>query len=126
MKKIDQTVFTVPGGNCFSACVAMLLGLELADVPYFMGDFDDGDLWWDRFREWLRPRGFWPLNLRCPPGGWTPEGAYVLSGGSPRGDFDHSVVAVAGSIFHDPHPSRDGLVRSEGWQATLLIPFEYP
>lgn len=44
MKPIDQTTFGVPGGNCFSACVASLLELSIDDVPYFMGDCDeDGD-----------------------------------------------------------------------------------
>jgi hypothetical protein len=52
MIPVDQTVFTVPGGNCFSACVASLLNILLNDVPYFMGD----DTWFDVFSKWLEPR----------------------------------------------------------------------
>ena len=126
MKRIYQTLFEVTGGNCFSACVAMLLGIDLAEVPYFMGDFEEADkgAWFERFAAWLKPHGLYPLNFRCPPdGAWRPQGAYVLSAGSPRGDFAHSVVAHDGEVFHDPHPSRAGLVRLEEQEVTILVPF---
>jgi hypothetical protein len=124
MKPVDQTVFTVPGGNCFSACVATLLAIPLDDVPYFMGSFEEEDgVWWQRFLAWLKPRGLWAINFKCPPDGdWYPVGEYILSAGSPRGDFDHSVVALGRDIIHDPHPSRDGLVRREKQEATILVP----
>ena len=127
MKPVDQTVFTVPGGNCFSACVATLLELPLDRVPYFMGDFDEPDgVWWERFARWLAPHGFYPLNFGCPPNGdWYPRGEYILSAGSPRGDFDHSVVAIGREIVHDPHPSRAGLVRREKQEATIFVPISY-
>lgn len=126
MNFVDQTVFTVPGGNCFSACIATLLDIPLDAVPYFMGDFSEpGEAWWLRFLAWLKPRGFWAINIACPPGGdWWPDGAYILNAGSPRGEWDHSVVAVGREIVHDPHPSRAGLVRLERQQATILVPFE--
>lgn len=126
MKPIDQTVFTVPGGNCFSACIASILELPLEAVPYFMGDFkEDPGAWWGRFLDWLRPRGFWAINFACPLGSdWIPMGVHILNGGSPRGDFDHSVVAFGEKIIHDPHPSRAGLVRREKQEATILVPYE--
>ncbi len=126
MKLVDQTVFTVPGGNCFSACVATILGLELADVPYFMGDFEESDkaAWLERFRHWLAPHGYWPINFRMMDWSPPPEAVYILSAGSPRGDWDHSVVAAGDRVvLHDPHPSRSGLVRLEKAEATLLVPF---
>lgn len=123
---VDQTVFTVPGGNCFSACVATILGITLEDVPYFMGDFEEEDkaAWFERFRLWLKPHGYWPINFKLDDWEPPPDAVYILSAGSPRGDWDHSVVAKGGkNIVHDPHPSRAGLVRLENAEATFLIPF---
>ncbi len=126
MTPIDQTVFTVPGGNCFSACVASILGIALDDVPYFMGDFEEADkaAWFDRFADWLKPHGLWPVNFGM--GTWHPpnDALYILSAGSPRGEWDHSVVAFGDKVIvHDPHPSRAGLVRLEKAEATLLVPY---
>lgn len=126
MKPVDQTVFTVPGGNCFSACVASILEIGLEDVPYFMGDFEEADrgAWFERFANWLAPRGLWPINFRL--GDWHPpdDAIYILSAGSPRGEWDHAVVARGNKVvLHDPHPSRAGLVRLKNAEATLLVPY---
>jgi hypothetical protein len=117
----DQTTFGYPGGNCFSACVASLLELPIADVPYFMGDKGTED-WFGPFAEWLKPHGFYPVCFGLQEGNaWRPQGFHILSGKGPRG-FDHSVVAREASIVHDPHPSRAGLVtRSD---VIMLIPFD--
>jgi hypothetical protein len=123
MKPVDQTTFGVPGGNCFSACVASLLGLPVDDVPYFMAD----DEWYGRFTAWCEPRGLYPMTFRFDgpqaflnPDVWTPPGFYILGGASPRGP--HAVVARRHEIVHDPHPSRDGLITIE--DATVLVPFD--
>ena len=123
MKKVDQTVFTVPGGNCFSACVASLLELPIDAVPYFMGDAPAGEpfAWFDGFLDWLRGFGLWAIPL--PVGnGWEPEGLCILSGKSPRGSFYHSVVARGLEVVHDPHPSRAGLLSHV--DAIVLVPIE--
>lgn len=116
MRPVDQTTFGQPGGNCFSACVASLLHLTIGDVPYFMGASD----WVEEFANWLSPRWLYPVTIRCQSGDWRPRGFYILGGESPRGS--HAVVALHGRIVHDPHPSRDGLIRIE--DATMLVPFE--
>lgn len=123
MKPVDQTVFTVPGGNCFSACVASLLELPLEDVPYFMGDEppDQPSAWFEQLSDWLRPRGWWAIPI--PIGnGWKPEGLCILSGKSPRGDFDHCVVAHGLEVVHDPHPSRAGLESHK--DVVVLVPID--
>jgi hypothetical protein len=101
MRPVDQTTFSMPGGNCFSACVASILELPLSEVPYFMGwTKAEGSLWFARFVEWLRPRGLYPMCFNgCA---WVPDGFHILSGRSPRGDFDHSVVAFGGVVPLDP------------------------
>lgn len=130
MRPVDQTVFVVPGGNCFSACVATLLELELAEVPYFMGDGppDQPCNWFELFAAWLDPLGFYPLC--CTLGGddrWRPQGLHILSGLSPRAvdlgeTWQHSVVARGDRIVHDPHPSRAGLCSRD--DVVVLVPFD--
>ncbi|WP_299008475.1 hypothetical protein [uncultured Caulobacter sp.] len=85
MRPVDQTTFGVPGGNCFSACVASLLSLPIDEVPYFMG----ADDWFAYFEDWLGSRGHYPLCFHVAQ--YTPPGLHILSGRSPRGP--HSVVA---------------------------------
>lgn len=123
MKPVDQTVFTVPGGNCFSACVASLLEIPIDAVPYFMGDKPPGEPedWFGRLLDWLRPRGYWAIPL--PVGnGWKPEGLCILSGKSPRGDYDHCVIARGLDVVHDPHPSRAGIQTMV--DVVVLVPLE--
>lgn len=117
MKPVTQTVTTVPGGNCFSACVASLLELSIDEVPYFMSD---PETWWERFLDWLRPRGYYAL---CVPysTSWWPNGYHIIGGRSPR-DTSHAVVGLGEKIVHDPHPDRTGLVKRE--DVTLLVPID--
>lgn len=121
MKPVDQTTFGVPGGNCFSACVASLLELEVEEVPYFMGEPD----WFFAFNRWLRPRGLYAMNFEGHPErfqGFVPDDARCILGGrSPRGP--HAVVGtMSGVTLHDPHPSRDGLLDIE--DSTILVPVD--
>lgn len=117
MKPIDQTTFGHPGGNCFSACVASLLEIEIEAVPYFMGVQD----WVPGFAKWLERYGYYPVFVsQAPTDDWHPKGFYILGGQSPRGP--HAVVARGLEVVHDPHPSRDGLSKIE--DCTLLVPFD--
>lgn len=110
MKRVDQTTFGEKEGDCFSACVASVLEIPISEVPFFMAPGP----WFERFTDWLRPRGFYAAcyELNGADRSVMSEcGVHILSGKSPRGDFDHSVVACGAVIVHDPHPSRDGLGR---------------
>lgn len=130
MKPVDQTTFGLPGGNCFSACVASLLEIPIDEVPYFMGDTgevlagDDPEKWFERFEQWLSPRGLYPILLDIHGISWRPAGLHILSGCSPRGrgraDDLHSVVAQGSEILHDPHPSRDSVLTIR--DVTVLVP----
>lgn len=123
MKPVDQDKFGMPDGNCFAACIASILELPLAEVPNFV---TFGDKWYERTVEFLRCRGFTPIYV-------TRAGAeqmdihalieaghyFIVTGKSPRGDFDHCVVQHGSELVHDPHPSRafiDG-----PWKDFILI-----
>jgi hypothetical protein len=110
MKPVEQTVLMPPGGNCFAACMASILELPLDAVPHF-----EEDDWVIRWNEWLRPRNLAIMvctlpedeNLQrryretCMPG-FTIPGA-----DSPRGPWQHAVVAFDGELVWDPHPQRE-------------------
>jgi histidinol-phosphate phosphatase family protein len=118
MKPIDQTKFGMPEGNCFSACIASILHVQLSDVPAFC-KYED---WWERFTVWLKERGLWAVPLKYNEE-FPPAGFHILSGKSPRGDFQHSVVALGNDIVHDPHPSRVGIETRV--DQILIIPIDH-
>lgn len=108
-QKIDQTEFG-PHGNCQSACLAMLLGVPLAEVPNFAAMEGDDNGKYVAQARWLHERG-WALitivNWQALP--WPPTKGYYIAGGtSPRG-LRHGVIYKDGKLWHDPHPSRGGI-----------------
>ncbi len=128
MKLVDQTLFGDGVGNCFAACVATILGEPLALVPNFCAD--GGDVWYQKFAEWLNGRGFAPLTFCFPDeksfephAEWAtklgPNVPWIACGDTPRGK--HAVVYVGDKLFHDPNPNfgRTGIDRVE--DATLLL-----
>lgn len=114
MIPVKQTQFAAEvsesAGNCMAACFASIFELDLDDVPNFAAVPGDGYEWWDAVQDWLRGRGYFALvvedekmlSFRYPT--YT-----VVSGKSPRGDFEHVVVYRNGQMVHDPHPSKDGI-----------------
>jgi hypothetical protein len=103
LKPIVQTKFP-QRGNCFAACIASILELEVSEVPAFE------DLSSNPFipaKRWLNERG---LNFEHSAAAYPPPGYAVAVGASPRNpDIQHAVVTLAGKIVHDPHPDGRGL-----------------
>lgn len=121
-------------GDCLRAAVASLLGMDITDVPHFVSFSDGADDEDPRRHAWWWSMVGWAVLLepsfdvvQVDPTTWPdPDdeddplgGCYLLTGPSPRGDWNHTVVARAGEIVWDPHPSRDGLagkpVAAEVW-----------
>ena len=120
---IDQTTFydkaNPKSGNCTRAAVASILGLPLRDVFAFEQAGDDAYIFWTTFEDFLAQKGFW--TMRKDTDRYVPEGYYLAGGPSVRG-CDHMVVMKNGELAHDPHPSREGLVKVE--HIWILIPFD--
>lgn len=112
-------------GNCFAACVATALQRPLAQVPHFvewgisLGDAagpssDDehaassGAAWWAMFLGYLFANGLHVVQLDDLHDAEPGELVFV-HGLSPRG-VTHQVLYLDGQLWHDPHPSRDGLL----------------
>ena len=119
MRKLQQRHTTTELGDCFATCVAMVLDLPQDSVPNFCAGHAGGD-WWLVFQGWMAERGLTAINITVSDGvtvsaglkiRWVAEGTpCIFTGQSPRGDWLHSVVAVATGrgcgyeLLHDPHP----------------------
>ena len=121
--RVDQTIFMDDPkrkGNCVAACVATVLGIPLAQVPHFIefgiayGDSEDvqtvssGNNWWAMMLGFLAGRGLWVVELDKVTDADRHE-FVLVAGMSPRGVV-HQVVYREGRLWHDPHPSRDGVL----------------
>ena len=102
-------------GDCFRACMCMVLGLDPAEVPNFRDGINSQNEFYRRVDDFSRGAGYEPFryvtrDFRKPypsPMGGHPV---IVSGKSPRHDDAHSVVFIpeTGQII-DPHSSQDGL-----------------
>lgn len=125
MKKVYQTIYGKEG-NCQSATLATLLGLEIEEVPYFfegidtksMPEAESDRMFVDNVNNFLRTKGYQLIMLgqNTPHTEWVEEisrelkGVKLLVGGiSPRGNM-HSVIYMDGELWHDPHPDGVGVI----------------
>lgn len=120
VRVIDQTTFYTPetprNGNCGEAAVASILGLTLEEVPRFSREGPDSFAYWESFEQFLNSLG-WEVLLMS--GNYQADCMYLASGPSLRG-CSHMVVMRNGELWHDPHPSRQGIIRVE--HVHLLVP----
>lgn len=118
MREVQQTIFEPPLGDCFRACIASILDLEIDDVPNFN---EHGDDWWCAFGKWLASRGMVAFEVWIPDGGdqsWCStvdkltDVFAIVTFDSPRGDWLHCAVADAttGVVVWDPFPGA-----TKGW-----------
>jgi len=114
VKPVKQTLFFDKDGigNCFEACLASILELELSEVPMF----HDKD-WPVRFWAWLSSKGFVYRGTINPEGIGSYKdgikGYFIVAGESPRGSHirgGHAVVYKDGVMVHDPHPDNTGII----------------
>jgi len=115
--RVDQTILASDQarmGNCLSACVASYLGIPLDRVPHFVEADPDatvdgsegGTGWWFMLLGFMAGRGLAPVHLHAVDE--CPGELLFVAGPSPRGVF-HQVLYLDGALWHDPHPSRDGI-----------------
>jgi len=115
MQTFDQQVLHNPPhdyGDCTRAVVYTLTQQDL-ELPHPI-DYSDPTQWNMKFFEELEAKGFALDYFPREKDHWP---ALVgRSGVSPRGTR-HLVVwdRSRNEMFHDPHPSREGLVSFDGW-----------
>ncbi len=109
MKKVYQTCFGSPGGNCFQASVASLMELPLAAVPDFPNQ--QPETWWEDFRQWCIMHGWRAYTspvtengIQVIVPGWCMVGVrWENRGHSVVGKMVYSTRDLM--IVHDPNPS---------------------
>lgn len=124
-QRIDQTVLG-PKGNCFSACIAMLLGLPISEVPNFCEapgfDEDPGVAFMKMAHAWLSARGWGHITMDAPGMVFKRHYSkgYVMAAGMTERGMLHSVIYKDGELWHDPHPSHAGILEVQ--EVDLLFP----
>lgn len=103
MKPVQQTKIGYPDGNCLSACIASVFGVEIDSVP----DFGTGSQWYDKFTDYMIGQfGLQPIDIEYPCC-FEPKGYHFINGKSPRGNYLHAIVGKDGEGVHDPYPGGD-------------------
>ncbi len=100
-------------GNCFPTCIACLLELPVDEVPHIYDEGRSGKQGMRMLRDFLKQRGLYYVELFYDNdlddilrtfGHLAPEAHYLISGKSPRGNHNHTVIARGGQLFWDPSP----------------------
>ena len=111
LRFVDQTILASDPkrqGNCLPACVATYLGRPLDEVPHFVEMHTEEVHWWGLFMGYMYGHGLQAVALESPNDGNPGELIFVM-GMSARG-VCHQVLYRDGTLAHDPHPSRDGVL----------------
>jgi len=113
-----------PVGDCWRTAIACLMEVPRDTVPHFADDHEadpEGSLgWWNDTVLWVEEnRPGWTLICTAPdfPVYATPKDApkiVALSGGSPRGEWNHVILvdAETGEYYWDPMPNGNGELRN--------------
>lgn len=121
MNKQYQINVELGTGDCFGACVASILEIPLANLPYPNREKCSIDHFWDTWCNWLQEQGY---DLEWKTG--TPRGYSIGSVESPRLASNHSVVCLDGVLVHDPNPNYAEVAHKPFRGFYVLLPKEYP
>lgn len=119
MKFKKQTINDNKRGNCFSACIASLLEVEVEDVPNVN---DMGNNWYQEFNKWLLSKhSCQMLDVIIDSEYHMPSIPMIAHGKSMNfPDVMHSVLWQNGKMIFDPSPSNKG-IDGEPKTYTLLL-----
>jgi hypothetical protein len=117
MKPVTQTIFNAVRGNCFAACLASLLEVEIDQVPN-IHDMD-GDDWFYPLNRWLKENHSLVLLMveatAYAHKVWFPDGVPFIASCDGSAGVRHAVVmeyqGMEAKILHYPFPG-SGVVES--------------
>lgn len=115
MKPVFQTIFGKPDGNCFQACVASILEMDLEDVPHFCKGDDPN--WMENLNKWLHQFGLGALTVAFQNRSPITKGWCLAGGPCGPEDVMHEVVMKDLKMVHNPH---------EGWgELTKVVDYTF-
>lgn len=130
----------VQRGNCYAAAIASIIELPISEVPNVEVFFHlDNGYWAIVMHTFLESKGwelvndqqnlkemFHPINPfpNVKDHSQYYNRPYLISGKSSRGVY-HTCVYNNGTLVHDPHPSREGLITLETFES-LIKPLPIP
>jgi len=107
-------------------CYANAIGLDPDDCPPFEKFFDvkhpDSYFYEDCVRIWFERLGYILEKTTKDPLPKLNEHTFYFAIGPSQRGVKHMVIWQNGKIYHDPHPSNDGLLSVDYWE--YLIPIE--
>jgi len=114
MTPIKQTILGSKG-NCFDACIASILDLEINDVPNLNAHLENG-LWVSVLNKWLASFGLSYMAVTIPFSDIdlyfeNKDFYHIIIGHTDRSSpLLHAVVGRKGKMVFDPHPTGLGLM----------------
>lgn len=126
--RVEQTK-TGGEGNCWQACIAMLIGRTIDRVPALAAGTDNMSTMIARTSKWLQASGHGLVLLdwhggRDRPGMPWINGPRIESGPGPRG-LNHAIVIDHYGRKFDPHPDQTGLLASHDVAFIVSLPNRY-
>lgn len=118
MKKVFQNKFVkyneqgdmIERGNCLASVIASIMELPLNQVPNIEELFYIQDSYWlEVLLTWLESKG-WEKLIVDIDFLKNYKDYYLVTGKSPRGDFNHIVIYKDGILAHDPYKDGHGIV----------------
>jgi hypothetical protein len=125
----------VQNGNCFAAAIASILELPITEVPNVEVFFRFNGPWYETMDRFLRLAGWdlvsddrfkifhdgqFSIENREEYLNYCKDKYYLVSGPSLRG-VHHVCIYRNGKLVHDPHPTREGLLKEEMFQELIKV-----
>jgi hypothetical protein len=118
MIPVMQTRTSGPHPNCFTACLASVLELDIADVPDFY-KIEPASKAMKGVNTWLHEKGLQLITLRSAEE-LLPKAYLLAEGLGPRG-LRHCVVFFGKQLVHDPHPGQKGLLSIDVFRLFVAV-----
>lgn len=98
----------VQRGNCWTACIASLIEVPLAEVPNFVEiEVDGGENWFDHTLKFLKAGGYGIKQHTIAE--MHPDCYYIVTGESYRFNGYHAVIYKGRNMAFDPVPDGFGV-----------------
>ena len=113
MKKLQQTRLHNPPevlGNCFPTVIACFLDLDSPEDAIQIQENYKDRYWNVILQDWLKDKGWIWKTIK---GHLYDDTFYTVTGKTNRGNASHICIYQNGKLYHDPNPSKSGLITED-------------